>query len=337
MSRVSYFQRFSQRENHATNNTLLLLRYFYEESPRKLQQVLNTWLDEAPVEIGLTFEQQIRMSDSVPDGFIKQAPLQIYFESKHGGGLWEDQIERHMNSITNDIGGAATRLLIGLTREPSPEALNAKLIAKAADKKIIYRGLTYSRIINDLRQTCERHDESLHRILDDYQDFLANEGLLDNRDHRMVVFLCGMSLTENLKFGLYYEPPSRSCRSSAGFLGIYKNKKVHAIGRLQTIAVFSFNNGQVDVVENEFGTTSQEQIDRVREVVKETSYYALGQDDLRVYFVEKFVPTLITKTSPGGMMGTRYLNLDELSPKLLSPSTQTTDEIAARLHGTNFI
>lgn len=59
MSRVSYFQRFSQRENHATNNTLLLLRHLYQSSPFKIGRVL-TSLVEAELSIGLMFEQQIR-------------------------------------------------------------------------------------------------------------------------------------------------------------------------------------------------------------------------------------------------------------------------------------
>ena len=41
LSRVSHFQRFSQPENHATNNTLLVLRYFYQSSPFKIQRVSN--------------------------------------------------------------------------------------------------------------------------------------------------------------------------------------------------------------------------------------------------------------------------------------------------------
>jgi hypothetical protein len=59
LSRVSHFQRFSQPENHATNNTLLLLRYFYQSSPFKIQSVLTSLL-ETDLSIGLAFEQQIR-------------------------------------------------------------------------------------------------------------------------------------------------------------------------------------------------------------------------------------------------------------------------------------
>jgi hypothetical protein len=45
LSRVSHFQRFSQPENHATNNTLLVLRRFYDSSPNKIQRVLTSLLE----------------------------------------------------------------------------------------------------------------------------------------------------------------------------------------------------------------------------------------------------------------------------------------------------
>ena len=80
MSRVSHFQRFSQPENHATNNTLLLLRYFYQSSPFKIQSVLTSLLD-AELSIGLTFEQQIRGDASVPDALITQEPMRIFIET----------------------------------------------------------------------------------------------------------------------------------------------------------------------------------------------------------------------------------------------------------------
>lgn len=64
MNSISYFQRFSGKENHVTNNTLLMLRHVYQASPAKLENVLNELLDE-PLTIGLLFEQQIVGSHSV--------------------------------------------------------------------------------------------------------------------------------------------------------------------------------------------------------------------------------------------------------------------------------
>lgn len=104
MSRVSHFQRFSQPENHATNNTLLLLRYFYQSSPFKIQSVLTSLL-EADLSIGLAFEQQVKGDASIPDALITQEQMRIYIETKRGGALDPDQIRRHLKSIS-EKGGA---------------------------------------------------------------------------------------------------------------------------------------------------------------------------------------------------------------------------------------
>src|ERR1035441_45954 len=122
MSRVSHFQRFSQQENHATNNTLLLLRYFYQSSPSKMQNVMNSLLG-TELSIGLTFEQQVRIKGGtgVPDALIKQEPMRIYVETKRGGDLDIEQIRRHIETIVDiEVGTSRSGgiFLIGLTKEP---------------------------------------------------------------------------------------------------------------------------------------------------------------------------------------------------------------------------
>jgi hypothetical protein len=335
MSRVSYFQRFSQRQNHATNNTLLLLRYFYEESPRKLQKALNEWID-VPVELGLTFQQQVRRESSVPDGLIQQSPLAIYFESKHGNDLWRDQIDRHIAGIGAGEGNASIVLLVGLTREPSSDMDEAAMREAAKRKGVVYRGLTFTRIVEDLRATCALHDEDLLRIVNDYQDFLDQEGLLDERGKRMAVIPCGTSVNENIEFNLYYEPSSRSCRRGVGLIGVYHNKVVVAVGRLVSIGVFKFSSGLISSVEPEVGTINNEQRDRLTLCIAKTDYYDLGVEDMRVYFVDGFVGTNFRKMSPGGVLGIRYLNLDDIMIEERFRPTMTTNEIAEALRGKTF-
>ena len=58
MSKVSYFQRFPQKENHAINNTLLVMRHFYQASPQKIEAFLSDLADDN-FSIGLVFEQHI--------------------------------------------------------------------------------------------------------------------------------------------------------------------------------------------------------------------------------------------------------------------------------------
>ena len=84
MTEVSYFQRFSQKENHITNNTLLMLRHVYQAAPQKLQLVLRALMEDEELDIGLKFEQQVKGSDSVPDALITQPPLAVLVEKPSG-------------------------------------------------------------------------------------------------------------------------------------------------------------------------------------------------------------------------------------------------------------
>ncbi|VAW14657.1 hypothetical protein MNBD_ALPHA12-426, partial [hydrothermal vent metagenome] len=95
MSGISYFQRYSQKENHATNNTMLVLRYFYNESPKKFEEIIGE-LTGGTVSIGVEFNQQIRGQNSVPDAQISQRPFDIFIEAKLDGALDENQLERHI-------------------------------------------------------------------------------------------------------------------------------------------------------------------------------------------------------------------------------------------------
>jgi hypothetical protein len=120
LSRVSHFQRFSQPENHATNNTLLVLRYFYQSSPFKVQRVLTSLLD-TDLSIGLSFEQQVRGDASVPDALIMQEPIRIFIETKRDGTVDTVQIRRHFESIAQHPGGTSRgegTVLIVRTKEP---------------------------------------------------------------------------------------------------------------------------------------------------------------------------------------------------------------------------
>lgn len=157
MSRVSHFQRFSQPENHATNNTLLLLRYFYQSSPFKIQSVLTSLL-ETELSIGLTFEQQIRGDASVPDALITQEPMRIFIETKRGGVLDSEQIRRHFQSIAQHTVGASRghgNILIGLTKEPIAESDRKALVADAALQGITFSAVTFSQIVEALiRRLC---------------------------------------------------------------------------------------------------------------------------------------------------------------------------------------
>ena len=89
MTGISYFPRYTQKENFITNNTLLLMHRLYDDNRRRFQRFLGLLLEEnadAPIsEIGLGISQQVGTRHSVLDGFLHQAAVRIAVETKRSG------------------------------------------------------------------------------------------------------------------------------------------------------------------------------------------------------------------------------------------------------------
>jgi hypothetical protein len=302
MSGVSHFQRFTQKENHVTNNTLLALRHVYRYSPRKLALLLNVLLEEE-VPIGLEFQQQLRGTHSVPDAVIIQQSFGIFIEAKLGEGLDSRQVERHINSIKSRAMPTGASLLVGLTTQKLDKDVIEYLRQKANAEGIRFFSVTYSNLASELRKLCADHEQDLIEIVEDYRAFLATEGLLSNPEDWMVVFPCGTSWRENAQFGVYYEPSTRSGKWDCKFLGVYHNKCVSHVGELVAVAACQ-RKGEILVEEKtEFGVLNETHRSRIKQIIEATEYYDLKNDLLRYYVVQNFVPMTFSKTSPGGMRG----------------------------------
>jgi hypothetical protein len=115
MSGVFHFARYSQRENFATNNTLLLMYRLYETSRRRYQEFLANLLDEkadAPIAaLGLQLSQQEPSAKSVLDGYLYQAAVRIGIEAKAPGAAFNaTQLLNHLDRF--DDRGSGYLLLL---------------------------------------------------------------------------------------------------------------------------------------------------------------------------------------------------------------------------------
>ena len=314
-----------------------MLRYFYQSSPFKIQRFLTSLL-EIELSIGLTFEQQIRGDASVPDALITQEPLHIFIETKRGGDLDSEQIRRHFKSIAQHQTGVTRGLgtiLIGLTKEPIAESDRKALAADAAMQGITFAAVTFSQIVEALRAQCADFERELLSIVEDYESYLAEERLLEERNQWLVVFPCGTSLTENARFALYYEPPSRPCKRNYRFIGVYNHKTVAYVGTVEAIAVATSCDGVLSFTE-EAGQLTESHRKRITSAIEETPYYDLKAETHRFYVVDSFVPTDARKTSAGGIMGLRYLDLSKIVPGYNPRKDYTSEELAVALKGTTW-
>jgi hypothetical protein len=115
VTNVFYFARYSQRENFATNNTLLLMYRLYETSRRRFQEFLTKLLDETADEaiaaLGLQMSQQEPSGKSVLDGFLYQSAVRIGIEAKAPGAAFDKpQLMNHLERF--DKNGSGYLLLL---------------------------------------------------------------------------------------------------------------------------------------------------------------------------------------------------------------------------------
>ncbi len=328
MSRVSYFQRFSQPENHATNNTLLVLRHFYRSSPFKIQKVLTSLLD-CEIPIGLAFEQQIRGEASVPDALISQDALRIFVETKRDGVVDCDQIRRHFRSIAHAESSAARNILIALTKELVVQTDRELLAAEAASQQITFVAVTFSQIVEALKDECSDFEQELRAIVDDYEAYLEEEGLMEDRNQWLLAVPCGMTLDENVAFSLYYEPEERTSKQNYRFIGLYRNKAIQYVGSIKATAVRPSATGEVACTV-ESGQVTDDHRKRISEAVKTSTNYNHSKAH-RFYLVDSFVKTNARKISRGGMRGRR--DLSNLIPDSTPAEEYTTAELATALDG----
>lgn len=335
MGQVSYFQRYSQPENHATNNTLLALRHLYERSPRKLEEVLRSLTDESPV-VGVAFVQQEKGSHSVPDGHISQKAWDIYIESKRHGDLDPRQIERHVRSIAN-AGRAERSVLLGITRDPIPARDEEALLLKAKASGVRFLAITFAELLQAMRDHCADHDADLRMMLSDFEEFLSDSDLLPT-GQTLAVIACGQSIAENIRFRLYFEPPERNSMKRHDFIGLYTNKSIRHLGSPEAVVVGRQVAGAFVASAVERGSLADEHRGRILDTIAACTYYpGLGASDIRYYLFGDLCSTSIIKTSKGGIRGRRILRLADLAPeKLKVGQVASARDAADMLKGATF-
>ncbi len=312
MTRVGYFQRYSKRENHVTNNTLLILRHFYQASPHKVRDVFSE-LADADISIGLTFQQQVKESSSVPDALISQLPLSIYIETKLEARLESSQLTRHIASISGSTNDRSKKILFVLTTEPIEKGVHQEIVKQSKEEGIIFASRTFLQVIQSLRSVCKDYEENLTKILDDYENYLEEEDLLQI-GNVMSVYPCGTSLSENLDYRLYFQPSYRSSKWRSKFIGLYGNKTVSHLAEINSVVVgyYSRDEERFIVEDIEKGELSEEQKVRIVKAGEACTYFGnFAEYSHRYYLFDEVYETNFQKPSWGPIRNLRNFDLSE--------------------------
>jgi hypothetical protein len=311
MQPIHYFQRYSQPENVATNNTLLLFSRLYHHSPSKFNLLLAEMFSESGIKPGIQFKQQERGSDSVPDGLISQESFQIVIETKLYDNFSIHQLLNHCMKFED----SRTEILLSL----SPGKIETtKIVEKVRQfniensKQIQYRHITFNDIIKNFQLIISDNDIEFANIIDDYEEYCYSNGLIDLSDNKMRAVNCGQTLIENMKYDLYYDPIERGY-SKHGYMGIYANKCIHAIGKITNIISADLKDGVLEIRESSAKVTDEqkERIIGAIEDAYENREWKI-ESGHKFFMVDKFHKTLFRKTSYLPMRGTQFFDLAEI-------------------------
>ena len=324
MANISYFQRYSQRENHVTNNTLLVMRHFYQVSPQKISGVLTELCGEE-LSVGLQFKQQVKLDTSVPDARISQAPLDIYFETKRGAELDLPQIDRHLDSINGNTRNHARKFLFGLTTVKMDNVDRVRIEKRVKEKgnRVIFVPITFADILRSLREHCEHHETTLREILDDYQNFLESEDLLPSKT--LMAVAVGGTFRVNVDHKLYWRKASEN-EIKADFIGLYRNKCIEAIASINKVVVIG---GDSDDVVVRSGQPSSEESKRIKRAM--AVYPNLKEREHRYYLFGELHSTRFVKRSKGGLISRKKFSLSSWQKDYEHMKEYSAQEVAESL------
>lgn len=340
MASVHYFQRYSQRENVATNNTLLLLSRIHHDSPAVFERLLGVLLDDVELAVGPSFRQQEGARPaggpgSIPDGAIYQPSFRVLVETKTTAPLDAAQLERHLGRF----GDEETQILLLLTADETPGAFDADVQARVDrsnrehGRRVHYAPVTFTDLLAAAREVLPAHAYEMTEVLDDFEAYCSGEDLLPSSPFKLRIVLCGETLDENVRYGVYYHRASRGY-SALGYLGAYKHKSVRAVGKVRNTVTASVNGDEVEVVESETPPTPED-LAAIRGAVADgAANHGYTFDADHVFFlVDRFYETDFRKESKYALMRERHFDLRAVLGRTDLP---TTAEIAEQLRGVNW-
>ena len=312
MRSVTFFPPYKQRENLITNNTLVLLSQVYRTAPSLLEQLMVTLSGDDRIALGPRFNNQAKMGHSVPDAVISQAGFNIFIETKPHGNLTRKQVGNHLKSIAEDTEDAS---LLLLTIDPVDESAFGK-----EDYPVNLIAVTFGELVEGVKELTSDHRAELNAVLEEYESYLAEEGLLPKSNNVMLVnpvksdagFNC---LEFNMGVGVYHDQQNRSKRMSP-YLGLYSKKSIRAVGSVLCVVDAKVDrDGSVEIVnEHDCGWSFARKFqksdqDRVAEAARKSPYDLYGEVE-RYWLTDGFVETNYIKESKGGIQGHMYFQLD---------------------------
>lgn len=289
-------------------------------SPDKFRMFINSILEDSGIVIDTTvaFQQQEKVaSGRIPDGQITQDSFKIVIETKLYGQQNLPQIDGHLEAFSDE----KTKIFLWIDKEEITEQYKNQIQSiigkynKKNNTAIEFCSTTFVKICKCFIDTLDEYDFEMKTLGADFELFCSEMQLFNNANTKIRVVLTGKTLLQNLENNIYYNPVDRGYQKTK-YLGLYNKKGVKAIGEIICVvdAKYDIRNKKFEHLTIHEGTLTDAQKTTLEKVIiegKKDFGYAID-DGHKFFFVSKYYNTDFIKTSKGGLMGQRYINLEEI-------------------------
>ena len=310
--KIHYFQRYHAKENVATANTMLLLSRLYTYSADKFFRLLKSEFFSGSFEPEIVFTLQEKNVDSIPDATITQPSFKVVVETKLSDWFYSDQLVNHLKSFRDE----KYQVLITLAPELMDEAKKAvfdELLRKYNAGRAVpvqHINTTFERLAEAVREAIDERDYEMLDVLEDYLSYCYADGLIPVSDawKWLRVQLAGVTFDFNVRENLYYDDMERHFRAH-DYLGLYRKKRVEAIGKISAIITAERQEDGSLVYQTEKGTLTDERKEKIRLAIEDGKTHGYDLSSERYFFVEQFYETDFRKSTPRAPMGSRTFDL----------------------------
>ncbi len=329
MSQFIYFQKYHGRENVHSSNVLYMLQKVYYYSPKIFYSFLAELLE---CEVSLSwipqFKSQEKNDKGVTDFSIIQESFKIVVEAKEKYNKFDKaQIERHLESLKKF--SCENKILLALSPNEDTDVLS-EFIFKYPKIKI--KLITYLDLYNKLLSSAREQDYELKDMIEEFREYCSDENLIDDTDNTIMVRLAGETMGFNVKpeNSIYYDKAG-SKYTGFRYLGLYNDKQVKYLGKIQFIAQAYKKEGEI-YIDCLYPRTHKSDETIKERVEKAMENQALLYDNTEIphyyYLVDKFYPIEnFRKGSNYALYGKKkfYLNQFGLKPNA------SVEEIAEKM------
>ncbi|MCI1696629.1 hypothetical protein [Aneurinibacillus aneurinilyticus] len=327
--KIHYFQRYHEKENVATANTMLLLSRLYSYSSDKFFRFLKSEFFSDSFEPEIVFNLQEKSVESIPDATITQESFKIVVETKMSDWFYTDQLLRHLKSFSDEKYKVMITLAPELMKSEKKKEFEEHLKAYNATQTypVMHVNTTFEGIIDAIRDVIDDRDYEMQEVLDNYLNYCYNDKLIIVSDSwkRMRVQLASTTFDFNVNENLYYDNIDRGF-SAHDYLGLYKRKSVRTIGKIIAIITAVTTEAGIEY-KAELGKLTDERKQQIARAMEDGKNYGYVLDANRYFFVEKFYETDFKKITPRAPMGSRVFDLTQILETEQLPETLEIAEL----------